>query len=85
LWEIVIGVLAGWIASLLIKGRGLGLWMDSESSERCSKKFGWGCTVIVLRLQHRISSGDMKLGLVDIVFGLLFIAALIKTPKPHGA
>jgi uncharacterized membrane protein YeaQ/YmgE (transglycosylase-associated protein family) len=27
-WEIVIGILAGWIASVLIKGRGLGPLMD---------------------------------------------------------
>ena len=49
------------------------------------EKFGWGCTVIVLRLQHRISSGDMNLGLVDIVFGLLFIAAFLKTPTQQTA
>jgi uncharacterized membrane protein YeaQ/YmgE (transglycosylase-associated protein family) len=28
LWEILIGILAGWIASQLVKGRGLGLLMD---------------------------------------------------------
>jgi len=28
LWEIVIGILAGYLASLLVKGRGLGLLMD---------------------------------------------------------
>jgi uncharacterized membrane protein YeaQ/YmgE (transglycosylase-associated protein family) len=28
IWEILIGILAGWIASLIVKGRGLGLLMD---------------------------------------------------------
>jgi uncharacterized membrane protein YeaQ/YmgE (transglycosylase-associated protein family) len=28
IWEILIGILAGWIASQLVKGRGLGLLMD---------------------------------------------------------
>jgi uncharacterized membrane protein YeaQ/YmgE (transglycosylase-associated protein family) len=27
-WEVLIGILAGWIASHLVKGRGMGLWMD---------------------------------------------------------
>jgi uncharacterized membrane protein YeaQ/YmgE (transglycosylase-associated protein family) len=27
-WEILIGVLAGWIASKLVRGRGMGLLMD---------------------------------------------------------
>jgi uncharacterized membrane protein YeaQ/YmgE (transglycosylase-associated protein family) len=27
-WEILIGILAGWIASKLVKGRGMGLLMD---------------------------------------------------------
>jgi uncharacterized membrane protein YeaQ/YmgE (transglycosylase-associated protein family) len=28
LWEIVIGIIAGWLAGLIVKGRGMGLLVD---------------------------------------------------------
>jgi uncharacterized membrane protein YeaQ/YmgE (transglycosylase-associated protein family) len=28
IWEIVIGIIAGWLAGLIVKGRGMGLLVD---------------------------------------------------------
>ncbi|HXX46563.1 MAG TPA: hypothetical protein VEJ38_17710 [Candidatus Acidoferrales bacterium] len=42
-------------------------------------KFGWGIAVVILFAQHRISRGDMALGIVDLVFGALFVVAFVKT------
>jgi len=44
-------------------------------------KFGWGIAVVTLFAQHRITSGDMALSIVDLVFGALFVLAFIKTPS----
>ncbi len=43
------------------------------------EKFGGGATFVVLYLQHRLTPGDLGLGCVDLVFGLLFVAAYLKT------
>jgi hypothetical protein len=43
------------------------------------EKFGYGATLIVLYLQHRLHPQDLALGGVDILFGLLFLAAFFKT------
>lgn len=43
------------------------------------EKLAWGVTVIVLRLQGRISSGDITLGIVDLFFALLFVVAFFKS------
>jgi hypothetical protein len=43
-------------------------------------KLGWGLSVVVLYLQSRISAGDMALGAIDLLFGLLFVLAFLKTP-----
>lgn len=42
-------------------------------------KFGWGIAVVILFMQHRISSGDMALGIADLVFAALFLLAFAKT------
>jgi hypothetical protein len=44
------------------------------------EKLAWGVSVVVLHLEGRISAGDTGLGAVDLVFALLFVAALAKTP-----
>jgi hypothetical protein len=43
------------------------------------EKLAWGITVLVLRLQGRISSGDITLGGVDLFLALLFLVAFFKT------
>ncbi len=48
-------------------------------------KLAWGLAVVVLYLQSRISLGDMALGAIDLVFGLLFVFAFLKTPARRAA
>jgi hypothetical protein len=43
------------------------------------EKFAGGGTFVVLYLQHRLKPGDLGLGCVDLLFGVLFIAAFLKT------
>ena len=43
------------------------------------EKFGYGATLIVLYLQRRLHPQDLALGGVDVLFGLLFLAAFFKT------
>ena len=43
------------------------------------EKFGPGGSFVVLYLQHRLSPGDLVLGCVDLLFGVLFLAAFFKT------
>jgi len=44
------------------------------------EKFGAGTSFVVLYLQHRLAPGDLVLGCVDLLFGLLFVAAFVMTP-----
>jgi hypothetical protein len=43
------------------------------------EKLGYGATFLVLYLQHRLTPGDLALGCVDLLFGVLFVAAFLKT------
>ncbi len=43
------------------------------------EKFGYGASLIVLYLQHRLHSQDLALGGVDLLFGVLFLTAFFKT------
>jgi hypothetical protein len=43
------------------------------------EKFGGGATFVVLFLQHRLTPGDLGLGYIDLLFGVLFMAAYLKT------
>ena len=43
------------------------------------EKFGYGATLIVLYLQHRLHPQDLALGCIDMLFGVLFAAAFFKT------
>jgi hypothetical protein len=44
------------------------------------EKFGYGATFVVLYMQHRLTPGDLGLGCVDLLFGVLFLGAFFKTP-----
>ena len=43
------------------------------------EKFGYSATLLVLYLQNRSHPQDLALGGVDLLFGLLFLAAFFKT------
>jgi hypothetical protein len=43
------------------------------------EKFGWGACVTVLYLQHRLHASDLGLGVVDVLFGVLFLVAFFRT------
>jgi hypothetical protein len=43
------------------------------------EKFGYGATLTVLYLQNRLHPQDLALGGIDVLFGLLFLAAFFKT------
>jgi hypothetical protein len=43
------------------------------------EKFGYGATLLVLYLQHRLHPQDLALGGIDMLFGVLFLAAFVKT------
>ena len=43
------------------------------------EKFGGGGTFVILYLQHRLTPGDLGLGCIDLLFGVLFVAAFLKT------
>jgi hypothetical protein len=43
------------------------------------EKFSFGIAVIVLYLQHRVSSFLLGFAIIDLIFGALFIAAYLKT------
>jgi hypothetical protein len=43
------------------------------------EKFGYGGTLLVLFLQNRLHPQDLALGGVDVLFGVLFLAAFFKT------
>lgn len=43
------------------------------------EKFGYGGTFIVLYLQSRLTRGDLALGCIDLLFGVLFVTAFFKT------
>lgn len=42
-------------------------------------KFAYGLALIVLYAQHRLHPQDLAFGLIDLVFGLLFLIAFLKT------
>jgi vacuolar-type H+-ATPase subunit I/STV1 len=43
------------------------------------EKFGGGLSFVILYMQHRLKPGDLTLGCIDLLFGILFVAAFIKT------
>lgn len=43
------------------------------------EKFGYGATLFALYLQNRLRVQDFALGGIDLLFGVLFLAAFFKT------
>ena len=46
------------------------------------EKFGYGASLLVLYLQRRLHPSDLVLGGVDVLFGILFLAAFFRTAAP---
>ncbi len=49
------------------------------------EKFTYGIAVIVLFMQKRISPGDLVFSGVDLLLGVLFVIAFLKTPSGNKA
>jgi hypothetical protein len=45
------------------------------------EKAAFGIPVIVLFLKNRVSSFTLGAGILDLIFGFLFVAAYLKTPS----
>lgn len=43
------------------------------------EKFGYGISLIALYLQHRLHGFDVGLGVLDLLFGVLFLVAFART------
>ena len=43
------------------------------------EKFAGGSSFVVLYLQHRSTPGDLAVGCIDLLFGILFLVAFFKT------
>jgi len=43
------------------------------------EKFAYGIALVVLFLQSRLHASDLMFGCIDLLFGVLFIAAFIRT------
>jgi len=43
------------------------------------EKFAYGTSLLVLYWQHRLRGGDVGLGGVDVLFGVLFLLAFFRT------
>jgi hypothetical protein len=43
------------------------------------EKFSYGATLIALYLQHRLHRSDLTFGIVDLLFGMLFVIAFLRT------
>ncbi len=43
------------------------------------EKFSYGIALTVLYLQHRLHSQDLAFGCIDLLFGVLFVAAFLET------
>lgn len=43
------------------------------------EKFSYGAALLALYFQHRLHGADVAFGCIDILFGVLFLAAFFKT------
>jgi hypothetical protein len=48
------------------------------------EKFSYGIAVIVLFMQKRIAGSDLIFSVTDLLLGVLFVIAFLKTPSYHA-
>jgi uncharacterized membrane protein YeaQ/YmgE (transglycosylase-associated protein family) len=77
LWLIVIGALAGWIAGLIVRGRGFGLLVDIIVGILGSLLGGW-LLFNVLELYGLAVLGSLVARLVAAIIGSLLLIVVVK-------
>jgi uncharacterized membrane protein YeaQ/YmgE (transglycosylase-associated protein family) len=77
LWLIVIGALAGWIAGLLVRGRGFGIGVDIIVGILGSLLGGW-LLFDVLGLYGMAALGGLVARLIAAIIGALLLIVIIK-------
>jgi hypothetical protein len=45
------------------------------------EKFGYGASLLALYLQHRLHSSDLVFASADVLFGILFLVAFLRTAQ----
>lgn len=80
LWLIVIGALAGWIAGLLVRGRGFGIGVDIIVGILGSILGGW-LLFDVLGLYGMAALGGLVARLIAAIIGALLLIVIIKALK----
>jgi uncharacterized membrane protein YeaQ/YmgE (transglycosylase-associated protein family) len=77
LWLIVIGALAGWIAGLIVRGRGFGIVVDIIVGILGSLLGGW-LLFNVLELYGLAVLGSLVARLVAAIIGSLLLIVVVK-------
>jgi uncharacterized membrane protein YeaQ/YmgE (transglycosylase-associated protein family) len=77
IWEIVVGIVVGWLAGQIVKGRGMGLLMDLIVGVVGSILGGWIFGLLGLAAYGLI--GQLVMGVVGAVVLLLLIRAIKKS------
>jgi len=82
LWLIVIGALAGWIAGLLVRGRGFGIGVDIIVGILGSILGGW-LLFDVLGLYGMAALGGLVARLIAAIIGALLLIVIIKALRKN--
>ena len=77
LWEILIGIVVGWLAGQIVKGRGMGVLVDLIVGVIGSLLGGWIFTIIGLAAYGLIA--QLVMGVVGAVILLLLIRLIKKS------
>ncbi|HKS79914.1 MAG TPA: GlsB/YeaQ/YmgE family stress response membrane protein [Candidatus Acidoferrales bacterium] len=77
IWEIVVGIVIGWLAGQIVKGRGMGLLMDLVVGVVGSILGGWIFGLLGLAAYGLI--GQLIMGVAGAVVLLLLIRTIKKS------
>jgi uncharacterized membrane protein YeaQ/YmgE (transglycosylase-associated protein family) len=77
LWEILIGIVVGWLAGQIVKGRGMGVLVDLIVGIIGSLLGGWLFGIIGLAAYGLIA--QLVMGVVGAVILLLLVRVIKKT------
>jgi uncharacterized membrane protein YeaQ/YmgE (transglycosylase-associated protein family) len=77
LWEILIGIIVGWLAGQIVKGRGMGVLVDLIVGIIGSLLGGWLFGIIGLAAYGLIA--QLVMGVVGAVILLLLVRVIKKT------